>query len=41
MTAGTFNWPIALSEPGHVDERIKTATRNLFTRMITPRGQAV
>ncbi|MFD5426736.1 N,N-dimethylformamidase beta subunit family domain-containing protein [Streptomyces sp. NPDC127084] len=38
FAAGTFNWPIALSEPGHVDERIRTATKNLLARMLKPRN---
>lgn len=38
FTAGTFHWPLALSEPGHVNQHIRTATANLFKRMLTPRG---
>ncbi|MEU0271216.1 N,N-dimethylformamidase beta subunit family domain-containing protein [Streptomyces sp. NPDC006307] len=38
FAAGTFNWPIALSAEGRVDQRIRTATSNLFDRMLQSRA---
>ncbi|WP_262386916.1 N,N-dimethylformamidase beta subunit family domain-containing protein [Streptomyces sp. TRM49041] len=38
FSAGTFQWPIALAKPGQIDQRIQTATTNLFTHLLKPRG---
>ncbi|MFE4330867.1 N,N-dimethylformamidase beta subunit family domain-containing protein [Streptomyces sp. NPDC056831] len=35
FVAGTFFWPLALIAPDHLDSRIRTATSNLFNRMVT------
>ncbi|MEU0833685.1 N,N-dimethylformamidase beta subunit family domain-containing protein [Streptomyces sp. NPDC005969] len=38
FVAGTFHWPLALDEPGHVNPHVRRATRNLLTRMLEHRG---
>ncbi|MGC5342810.1 N,N-dimethylformamidase beta subunit family domain-containing protein [Streptomyces sp. DT171] len=39
FVAGTFHWPLALSQRGHVDPHVRRATKNLLTRMLEPRRQ--
>lgn len=33
FAAGTFQWPLALLAPEHLNSQIQRATRNLMTRM--------
>ncbi|GLZ80262.1 hypothetical protein Afil01_50690 [Actinorhabdospora filicis] len=37
FVAGTYNWSTALGQSGRTGDVVRTATRNLFGRMLTPR----
>ncbi|MFC1420714.1 N,N-dimethylformamidase beta subunit family domain-containing protein [Streptacidiphilus cavernicola] len=39
FAAGTFYWPLALSEPGRVDQRVQIATRNLYDHLLRNPGR--
>ncbi|GGY83783.1 N,N-dimethylformamidase beta subunit family domain-containing protein [Streptomyces nitrosporeus] len=41
FVAGTFHWPLALSEPEHENKQVQRATENLMTRMLQPREAPV
>ncbi|HKE67155.1 MAG TPA: N,N-dimethylformamidase beta subunit family domain-containing protein [Micromonosporaceae bacterium] len=36
FAAGTMNWPLALGAAGRLDDRVRTATANVFRRILRP-----